>query len=99
MGAFGKELDELLASRAAPPASSPSSSSGSGSNNADADLSALVDTLIASHPAEAAKVRAGHDKVVQRLVGAAMKLTRGKADALRVGEELRRRLVAGGGEA
>ncbi|BGP42434.1 hypothetical protein JCM10449v2_006439 [Rhodotorula kratochvilovae] len=84
-GSFAAELAALLASRRAP---SPSST---------ADLlAALLDSIIADHPAEVTKIRAGQTKVLQRLVGEAMKRSRGTADARRVGEELRRRLGGGG---
>ncbi|GAA5836528.1 hypothetical protein JCM9279_000416 [Rhodotorula babjevae] len=98
-GSFTAKLDELLASRPAPGSSSSSSSalassSGDGAAGPDAAFAALIDALIESHPAEVAKVRAGHTKVLQRLVGAAMKRTKGTADAKRVLDELARRLSA-----
>ncbi|KPV74046.1 uncharacterized protein RHOBADRAFT_54611 [Rhodotorula graminis WP1] len=97
-GSFKVKLDELLASRPAPGPSSSSASAtptgdgGDGAAGHDAAFAALIDSLIESHPAEVAKVRAGHAKVLQRLVGAAMKRTKGTADAKRVLDELSRRL-------
>ena len=100
-GPFKAKLDERLASRPALGPSSSSSSAASPGDGAaaaaagpDAAIAALIDTLIESHPAEVAKVRAGHTKVLQRLVGAAMKRTKGTADAKRVLDELSRRLSA-----
>ena len=99
-GPFKAKLDERLASRPALGPSSSSSSAASPGDGAaaaagpDAAFAALIDTLIESHPAEVAKVRAGHTKVLQRLVGAAMKRTKGTADAKRVLDELSRRLSA-----
>ncbi|GAA6036487.1 hypothetical protein JCM8097_003530 [Rhodosporidiobolus ruineniae] len=70
----------------------PSSSSSSSSSSATDDLSPLVSAVIAALPAEASKVRAGQTKVLMRMVGEAMKRSKGKADAKKVGEELRRKL-------
>ncbi|GAA5911285.1 hypothetical protein JCM6882_004084 [Rhodosporidiobolus microsporus] len=84
----------------APPSlSSPSSSSSSASSpsSSSSDLAALIQDVIAALPAEAAKVRAGQEKVLMRLVGEAMKRSRGKADARKVQGELRRVLLGEGG--
>ncbi|GAA5892373.1 hypothetical protein JCM8208_005805 [Rhodotorula glutinis] len=93
---FKVKLDELLATRPSPPSSSSASTTDEGAAAAapDAAFVALIDSLIESHPAEVAKVRAGHTKVLQRLVGAAMKRTKGTADAKRVLDELSSRLEA-----
>lgn len=100
-GSFKAKLDERLASRpalgpssASPSTTSPADGAGAAAAGPDAAFAALIESLIESHPAEVAKVRAGHTKVLQRLVGAAMKRTKGTADAKRVLDELSRRLSA-----
>jgi aspartyl-tRNA(Asn)/glutamyl-tRNA(Gln) amidotransferase subunit B len=55
----------------------------------DAALDRWCDDAIANNPAPAADVRAGKEQAIGRLVGAAMKLAAGKADAAR----LRARLI------
>ncbi|GJN93385.1 hypothetical protein Rhopal_006439-T1 [Rhodotorula paludigena] len=92
--AFRAQLAERLAAAPAP-SSAELGADGRAQAAAEAALAALVDDLVASHPDEVAKIRAGNAKVVQRLVGEAMKRSRGKADAKRVGDEIRRRLLGG----
>ncbi|BGP13406.1 hypothetical protein JCM10213v2_001325 [Rhodosporidiobolus nylandii] len=74
----------------APHLSSPSASASSSSP--DSDLSDLCARVIEALPQEAAKVRSGQVKVLMRMVGEAMKLSGGKADARKVREGLERML-------
>ncbi|BGP34413.1 hypothetical protein JCM10296v2_006233 [Rhodotorula toruloides] len=85
---FGEVLRQELAARPAPSRSSSAAEAAA----QDDDFTALIDSLIDSHPAEVSKIRAGQTKVIQRLVGEAMKRSRGRADAKRVAEEIGRRL-------
>lgn len=87
-GGFAEVLRRELAARPAP---SPSSSAPDAAAQ-DNDLTALIDSIISSHPLEVSKIRAGQTKVIQRLVGEAMKRSKGRADARRVAEEIGRRL-------
>jgi aspartyl-tRNA(Asn)/glutamyl-tRNA(Gln) amidotransferase subunit B len=54
-------------------------------------MASVVDQLIADHPAEFARLQAGDGKVTGFFVGAAMKLTGGKADGKAVTALLRQR--------
>ncbi|ANB18771.1 Asp-tRNA(Asn)/Glu-tRNA(Gln) amidotransferase subunit GatB [Dokdonella koreensis] len=56
-------------------------------------LLAAIDAVIAAHPAQAAQVRAGQDKVLGFLVGQVMKATGGKAHPQRLNALLRERLA------
>lgn len=58
-----------------------SSSSSTSTDATSPPLTSILQAIVASHPAEVAKIRAGQDKVVMRLVGVAMKQTGGSADA------------------
>ncbi|PWN24424.1 hypothetical protein BDZ90DRAFT_265871 [Jaminaea rosea] len=58
------------------------------SSSPDDALHELCTRVIASLPDEAAKVRAGKVKVVQRMVGEVMKMSKGQADAKRAREVL-----------
>ncbi|BGP02577.1 Glutamyl-tRNAGln amidotransferase [Rhodotorula toruloides ATCC 204091] len=91
-GGFGEVLRRELESRPAPSPSSSSSSDAATDSEGDTAFTALIDSLLASHPTEVSKIRAGQTKVIQRLVGEAMKRSRGRADAKRVAEEIGRRL-------
>ena len=55
-------------------------------------IDALVDQVLAEHPAQAEQFRAGKDKVLGFFVGRVMKLTRGQANPERVNQALRRKL-------
>jgi aspartyl-tRNA(Asn)/glutamyl-tRNA(Gln) amidotransferase subunit B len=61
----------------------------------DAALGAIVTDVIAKHPAQAAQVRAGEEKVIGFLVGQVMKASGGKANPKRARELLERRLAGG----
>ena len=53
------------------------------------ELTALVQTVMAEHPAQVEQIRSGQTKVIGFLVGQVMKSTQGKADPKRVNELLR----------
>ena len=55
-------------------------------------IEALVDEVIASHPAQVAQFRAGKEKVLGFFVGQVMKMTRGQANPAQVNQALRRKL-------
>ena len=55
-------------------------------------IDALVDDVIASHPAQAAQFRAGKEKILGFFVGQVMKMTRGQANPAQVNQALRRKL-------
>ena len=55
-------------------------------------IEALVDEVIASHPAQVAQFRAGKEKVLGFFVGQVMKMTRGQANPAKVNQALRRKL-------
>ncbi len=57
-------------------------------------ISALVDAVIAQHPAQVAQYRAGKEKVLGFLVGQVMKASRGKANPQQVNALLREKLKA-----
>ena len=59
----------------------------------DAALLAAIDEAIAANPDVVAKIRAGKTAAAGVLVGAVMKATRGKADAVRVHELVLQRLA------
>ena len=61
----------------------------------DAALDAWVDQAIAANPQAAADVRAGKAAAIGRIVGAAMKLAGGKADAKTVNARIMQRLSGG----
>ncbi|MCR6702034.1 MAG: Asp-tRNA(Asn)/Glu-tRNA(Gln) amidotransferase subunit GatB [Dokdonella sp.] len=61
-------------------------------------LLAAIDQVIAAHPAQAAQVRAGQDKVLGFLVGQVMKATGGKANPQRLNALLRTRLDGSGAD-
>lgn len=52
------------------------------------DLAATCEAVITKLPKEAERVRQGNDKVVMRLVGEVMKMSKGSADARRAREVL-----------
>lgn len=79
-------LDSLIASNATTPAPADGS--------ADEALNALCADVIETLPVEAAKVRAGQEKVLMRMVGEVMKRSKGRADAKKVGERLKEMLKA-----
>ena len=56
-------------------------------------IEALVDGIIAAHPAIVAEFRAGKDKAFNALVGQVMKASKGKANPAEVNAVLRRRLA------
>ena len=58
------------------------------------ELEAVVAAVIAEHPDDAAKFRAGEQKVLNFLMGQVMKRTAGKADAKAVRDLLARMLQA-----
>jgi aspartyl-tRNA(Asn)/glutamyl-tRNA(Gln) amidotransferase subunit B len=60
----------------------------------EAVLSAAVDEVLAAHPAEVERLRAGEERLIGFLVGRVMKATGGKADPHRVTEAIRRRVSA-----
>ena len=55
-------------------------------------IEALVDEVIASHPAQVAQLRAGKEKILGFFVGQVMKMTRGQANPAHVNQALRRKL-------
>ena len=55
-------------------------------------IDALVDEVIASHPAQVAQFRAGKEKILGFFVGQVMKMTRGQANPAQVNQALRRKL-------
>ena len=55
-------------------------------------IEALVDQVIAEHPAQAEQFRAGKEKVLGFFVGRVMKLSRGQANPKQVNQTLRRKL-------
>ena len=55
-------------------------------------LEGIVDSVIAENPATVADFRGGREQALQRLVGAVMKATTGRADARLVNQLLRERL-------
>ena len=55
-------------------------------------IDALVDEVIASHPAQVAQFRAGKEKVLGFFVGQVMRMTRGQANPAQVNQALRRKL-------
>jgi aspartyl-tRNA(Asn)/glutamyl-tRNA(Gln) amidotransferase subunit B len=57
-----------------------------------ASIAALVDEVIAAHPAQVEQYRAGRTQVIGFLVGQVMKASRGKANPQQVNELLRARL-------
>jgi len=58
-----------------------------------AAIEALVDEIIAAHPAVVAEFRAGKEKAFNALVGQVMKASKGKANPAEVNAVLRRRLA------
>jgi aspartyl-tRNA(Asn)/glutamyl-tRNA(Gln) amidotransferase subunit B len=64
-----------------------------GQVNDAAELSRIVDSVIAGNPAAAADFRGGKEQALQRLVGGVMKATQGRADARVVNRLLRDRLA------
>jgi len=61
---------------------------------ADAEsLTSVVDEVIHDHPAAAAQYKGGKEAVLRFLIGQVMRATGGKADANRVAEALKRRLI------
>jgi aspartyl-tRNA(Asn)/glutamyl-tRNA(Gln) amidotransferase subunit B len=59
------------------------------------ELTGVIDQVIASHPDEVQKYRAGKEKVFGFFVGQVMKATRGQANPKLVNELLRKKLQAG----
>ena len=59
---------------------------------ADDSLGAVVDEMIAAHPAEADRLRGGESKLTGFFVGKVMAVTAGKADGKAVTRLLRERL-------
>ena len=57
-------------------------------------LLAAVDGVLAAHPAEVERLRAGEERLLGFLVGRVMQATGGKADPRRVSEVIRRRVSA-----
>jgi len=53
-----------------------------------------VDEVLAAHPAEVERLRAGEERLIGFLVGRVMQSTGGKADPRRVSEVIRRRAQA-----
>jgi aspartyl-tRNA(Asn)/glutamyl-tRNA(Gln) amidotransferase subunit B len=56
-------------------------------------IEAIVEQIVAAHPAEAEQFRSGRDKVMGFFVGQVMKATQGKANPAQVNQLLRRRLL------
>jgi len=63
-----------------------------------ASIEPLVDQVLAAHPQSVADFKAGRDKALAFLVGAVMKLTRGKASPQIVNDLLRKKMGNGGKE-
>ena len=55
-------------------------------------IEALVDEIIASHPAQVAQFRAGKEKILGFFVGQVMKMTKGQANPAQVNQALHRKL-------
>ena len=55
-------------------------------------IEALVDEVIASHPAQVEQFRTGKEKILGFFVGQVMKMTRGQANPAQVNQALRRKL-------
>lgn len=72
----GSSLEALLSKHLETDAVSPS-------------LEQLAQDLIRAYPEEANLVRNGQDKVIMRLIGQGMRLSKGKADAKRLGQLLK----------
>jgi aspartyl-tRNA(Asn)/glutamyl-tRNA(Gln) amidotransferase subunit B len=53
------------------------------------DLDQLARDLIQAHPEEAELVRNGQEKVLMRLIGQGMRMSKGRADAKGLGDLLR----------
>ncbi|HXZ99343.1 MAG TPA: Asp-tRNA(Asn)/Glu-tRNA(Gln) amidotransferase subunit GatB [Candidatus Binatia bacterium] len=65
---------------------------GLGQVSDEAELSGIVDRVIADNPAAVSDFQGGKEQALQRLVGGVMKATRGRADARLVNQLLRERL-------
>ena len=59
-------------------------------------IEALVDEVIASHPAQVEQFRTGKEKILGFFVGQVMKMTRGQANPAQVNQALRRKLGSSG---
>ena len=59
-----------------------------------AAIEAIVEEILAAHPAEAEQLKAGKDKVMGFFVGKVMKATQGKANPAQVNQLLRKKLLA-----
>ena len=58
-----------------------------------AAIEAIVEQIVAAHPAEAEQLRAGKDKLMGFFVGKVMKATQGKANPSQVNQLLRMKLL------
>jgi aspartyl-tRNA(Asn)/glutamyl-tRNA(Gln) amidotransferase subunit B len=58
-----------------------------------AAIEAIVEEILAAHPAEAEQLRAGKDRVMGFFVGKVMKATQGKANPAQVNQLLRKKLL------
>jgi aspartyl-tRNA(Asn)/glutamyl-tRNA(Gln) amidotransferase subunit B len=58
-----------------------------------AAIEAIVEQIVAAHPAEAEQLKAGRDKVLGFFVGQVMKATQGKANPAQVNQLLRKKLL------
>lgn len=91
--AAAKEVfTEMLASGAAP--QQVVADRGLSRLNDDSQLLPIVDAVLADHPEHVAKYRGGQHGLLGALIGQVMRRTRGRADAPRVDELLRKRLDA-----
>ncbi|MDR1035457.1 MAG: Asp-tRNA(Asn)/Glu-tRNA(Gln) amidotransferase subunit GatB [Deltaproteobacteria bacterium] len=62
----------------------------------ESELARLAAEVVAAHPQEAAKFRAGQEKILSFMVGKLMKLSAGRAEPRRAGELLKAALAVGG---
>ncbi|MDB4888047.1 MAG: Aspartyl/glutamyl-tRNA(Asn/Gln) amidotransferase subunit [Gemmatimonadetes bacterium] len=62
--------------------------------NDDGQLAGWLDEVIAEHPAEVERFRAGEKKLQGVLIGAMMKKSRGRADAKQIGAMIAKRLTS-----
>ena len=67
------------------------------SSDSDLEIVAIVDAALAAYPDKIAAYRDGNTPIFGFLLGQAMKLSDGLADARLVNEELRRRLESEAG--
>lgn len=78
---IAEELKLTALSPSSIPRPSSSSASFTSHDNPDTELHRIIQATLATLPSEVAALRAGHTGVMNKIVGAVMKATRGRADA------------------